>query len=406
MAKKKALNKEETFAALDNMTKAGIDIAALADATTSKEFEAAVNKQAELDAMQNATLSMLGKIVGGPVTVQWMEDDGTVTGEMKPSPEVVAEIEAAVASENPKVEVMSPEKQGLVANSVLMRIGFGVFGNSKKAYVDVKTEAEQSRFKVHKTLLNSPELKAINKADLKIRQFIYKESIPFDMGSVLLSYAKLDFVIGVLDNYIEVERPALVAALVKAYPEQVAQAEQDLGPEFRPNEFPPVQEVAAQFTCSYKLMGFDVPGELAGINKAVYQAQVAKAKAQVADVTNEIQQAQRAILFSLVDNLAYKLMPDESGKSRVINPGAVTKLQKFIQDFEFNNVTGDSEAQKLIGQLKALTDGASPETFKTDAELKAATAEKLMNIQDSLEGLLEIKPERKYKDLGDEEATA
>ena len=303
-----------------------------------------------------------------------------------------------------EVEQIAPEKAGLTANSCLMRLGFAVMGNSKRAYIDAKTDAEQSRFKIHKTLLNSPELKAISKADMKIRQFVYKESIPFDMGSVLLAYTKVDFVTGVLENYKNVERPALVAELIARYPERVDEAKAELKAEFEPKHFPDVKEIAGFFSFDYKLMGFDVPGELASINKAAYQAQVEKAKAQIADVTHEIQQAQRTILFSLVDNLAFKLMPDDNGKARVINPGAVTKLQKFITDFSFNNVTGDSEATKLIAQLKALTEGASPETFKNDAELKAATAAKLISIQDSLEGLIEVKPARKYKDMGEDEA--
>jgi hypothetical protein len=300
------------------------------------------------------------------------------------------------------VPVMDAEKAGLTANSCLMRLGFAVMGNSKRAYIDAKTDAEQSRFKIHKTLLNSPELKAISKADMKIRQFVYKESIPFDMGSVLLAYTKVDFVTGVLENYKNVERPALVAELIARYPERVDEAKAELKAEFEPKHFPDVKEIAGFFSFDYKLMGFDVPGELASINKAAYQAQVEKAKAQIANVTHEIQQAQRTILFSLVDNLAFKLMPDDNGKARVINPGAVTKLQKFITDFSFNNVTGDSEATKLIAQLKALTEGASPETFKSDAEMKAATAAKLISIQDSLEGLIDVKPERKYKDLEDD----
>jgi hypothetical protein len=398
---------------------------------------AEINQAVELELMGQSTLEILGNIAGKPVTVQFAEEDGTATGELKPTKATKAKIKKAVKAKvitkdaleaaiiqdavdmvtpaeianeaalqqaeavfaKQGIEIMSPEKQGLAANSVLMRMGFGVIGNSKKAYVAVETKAEQTRFKVHKTLLNSPELKAISKADMRIRQFVYKESIPFDMGSVLLSYAKLDFVSGVLDNYREVERPALVAEFVKAYPARVDEAKAELKEEFNAKDFPEPNEVSGSFVFEYKLMGFDVPGELASINKAVYAAQVEKAKAQIADVTHEIQQAQRAILFSLVDNLAFKLMPDENGKTRVINKGAVEKLQKFLVDFDFNNVTGDAETKKLCGQLKALTEGASPETFKNDAELKAATAAKLVGIQDSLEGLLEVKPERKYKDL-------
>ena len=300
------------------------------------------------------------------------------------------------------VEIMNAEKQGLVTNSVLMRVGFGVFGNSKKANVGVNTEADQDRFRVLKTLLKSDELKAISKADQKLRQYIYKESIPFDMGSVLLSYKKIDKIIAHLDDYQFNERPALVSVFIEAYPGLINAAKAELKEEFNALDFPSPEVAAKEFTFEYRLLGFDVPGQLAGINKAVYQAEVEKAQAQIADVTHEIEQAQRAVLFSLVDNLAFKLLPKPDGKTRILNPGAVEKLQKFLSDFEMQDVTGDAQAKELVNQLRALTEGVSPETFKGNADLKAATATALMGIQDALEGMLDDKPERRYKDLEEE----
>jgi hypothetical protein len=402
----------------------------------------------ELQAMEDSIMDNLASIVGKPVTVQFVEEDGTVTGEIKPKElskdevfDALASLEskgqmdelvkgdfaafaAALKTENamlaavgdpaplavgtPKTVVlpMDEKQAGLVTNSVLVRIGFGVLGNSKKANVEVKTGADQNRFKVHKMLLDSPQLKAINKADMKIRQYLYKEAIPFDMGSSLVSFKKIDNLIAVLDEYRDVTRPALVQELVAAYPAQVQAAQDALKGEFQPEQFPKVADIPSHFTFEYKFMGFDVPGSLNGINASIYKAQVAKAQAQIADVTHEIQQAQRTILFSLVDGLAFKLMPKADGKVQVINPGAVQKLQKFLADFEMNDVTGDAQSAKLISQLKALTEGASPETFKNDAELKAKTATALVSIQDSLEGLLDTKPERKYKDLEDDEDAA
>src|ERR1700678_3097366 len=123
--KQKELSKEETFAALE---KIGFDkVGALANSTTMDEFNDIVNAVA----------------AGEPVPQ--VNDTKTV------------------------VVPMDEKQAGLVTNSVLVRIGFGVLGNSKKANVEVKTSAEQTRFKVHKMLLDSPELKAITKADMKIR---------------------------------------------------------------------------------------------------------------------------------------------------------------------------------------------------------------------------------------------
>ena len=80
-------------------------------------------KQAELQAMEDSIMGTLANIAGKPVTVQFANDTEVIS-EIKPSAELLAEY-AAKGTEPSKIETISEEKQGLVTNSVLIRIGFG-----------------------------------------------------------------------------------------------------------------------------------------------------------------------------------------------------------------------------------------------------------------------------------------
>jgi hypothetical protein len=298
----------------------------------------------------------------------------------------------------PEVENIASEKQALVLNSALIRVAFGVIGNSKRAYVGVDTTAEQTRFKVHKTLLNSEELKDITKADFKMRQWIDKETIPFDMGAKLVAMSRINNIIKVLDEYKFVTRPALVVKFQEAYPALLNDAMKELGPEFNIGDFVSVENVKEKFSFDYKIVGFEVPGSLKAVNAAAYQAEVEKAAAQIQSVTHEIEQAQRTLLLSLIDTLDDKLSED-----KIPTQGAIEKLQKFLADFSLNDITNDVQAAKLVEDLKLLTQGISAKGIKGNVEFQAELTSKIISAQKSLEGMVEARPARKIKQMDDDD---
>lgn len=298
----------------------------------------------------------------------------------------------------PKVESVSIEKQALVQNSALIRVAFHIIGNSKRSYVGVETTADQNRFKVHKQLLDSPELRAISKADFKMRVWLDNETIPFDMGVKVVSMKKLGHLINVFKEYKEITRPALVAEFVNAYPSLLKAAEEALGPEFDINQFTPVASVASEFSFDYKILGFEVPGKLKQISSAVYEEEVAKAAAQIKSVTHEIEQAQRTLLLSLIDTLDDKLSED-----KIPTQKAIEKLQKFLADFEINDITGDADTAKLVADLKGLTQGVSSKSIKSTEGFQATLTAKVLSIQKSLEEMVEVRPARRIKEMADDD---
>lgn len=296
-----------------------------------------------------------------------------------------------------KPQSISLEKQALVQNSALVRVAFHIIGNSKRAYVGVDTTGDQNRFKVHKVLLDSPELKAISKEDFKMRVWLDKETIPFDMGVKVVSMKKLGNIINVFKEYKEVTRPALVAHFVAAYPMLLNEAEKSLGPEFNVSEFVPVANVASEFSFDYKILGFEVPGKLKQISSVVYEEEVAKAAAQIKSVTHEIEQAQRALLLSLIDTLDDKLSED-----KIPTQKAIERLQKFLADFEINDITGDTDTAKLVADLKGLTQGVSAKSIKSTEGFQAQLTSKVLAVQKSLEEMVEVRPARRIKEMAED----
>jgi hypothetical protein len=300
----------------------------------------------------------------------------------------------------PKVQVESIaiEKQALVQNSALIRVAFSIIGNTKRAYVNVETNGDQARFRVLKVLLDSPQLKAISRADFKMRQWLYKESIPFDMGTMLVSMKKIANIVNVLNEYRDVTRPTLIADFKAAYPELLKTAEQALGDEFNASQFVSVDKVESEFSSDYKILGFEVPGSLKNVSATAYQAEVEKAAAKIQSVTHEIEQAQRTLLLSLIDTLDDKLSEDKIPTQR-----AIEKLQKFLADFSLNDITNDVQAAKLVEDLKLLTQGISAKGIKGNVEFQAELTSKIISAQKSLEGMVEARPARKIKQMDDDD---
>lgn len=286
------------------------------------------------------------------------------------------------------------EQTALVQNSALIRVKFGILGNSKRAYVNVDTTADQTRFRVHKNLLESEELMAISKADFKIRQWLDRESVPFDMGVKLISMKKAGNIISVLTDYRDNVRPELVEQFRVAYPELIKQAEQALGPEFNAGDFLSEAALDAEFHMDYKLLSFQVSEGLKSISTEIYEAEVEKAAKQIKSVTHEIEQAQRVLLLTLIDTLDDKLSED-----KIPTQGAIEKLQKFLADFELNDITNDVQAAKLVDDLKLLTQGVSAKGIKDNKEFQAELTAKVLSAQKSLEEMVENRPARRIKEV-------
>ena len=113
---------------------------------------------------------------------------------------------------------------------------------------------------------------------------------------------------------------------------------------------------------------------------------------------DEIEQAQRTLLLSLIDTLDDKLSED-----KIPTQKAIEKLQKFLADFDINDVTNDTDTKKLVDDLKGLTQGVSAKSIKSTEGFQAQLTSKVLAAQKILEAMVEVRPARRIKEMAEDD---
>ena len=291
----------------------------------------------------------------------------------------------------------------LVNNTLFLSINFGSLGNSRKVGEDVlNTEADHSFFKVSKTLLDSPELRAITKADAKLRIWIKNVCHPFEKGIVLVPYALVERVTAKLQEY-RIERNALVDEFVKAYPALQRQAKQNLGSQYRDKDYPKSEYVKNVFRFGYTLTTVVVPGELRNVSEKLFLDEKKHREEQFKVASEEITKLMRETLYKLVSSLQEKLEPTEEGKRRVVKQNGLNKMQAFFDIFDLKNVTNDVQLDALVRQARELLDGTTAERIRSDEELSTKIHDGMQDITTKLVALIGEEPGRMIRDDDTEE---
>lgn len=293
----------------------------------------------------------------------------------------------------------------LARSTVCVSVSFGVLGNSRKvsnSAVDV--DADKSLIHVSKTLLDSPELAAIKKADGEMRRRLYDLCLPYDVGIYLLPNKLVSDVVRMLREF-KAKRAILVERFLSKYETLRQDAETRLRTLYNPRDYPGVDVVRTRFYCDWQFITFGTPESLEGISAQLFEEEKNKAAAKWQSASEEITAVMRATLAELVTHLRDRLTPDADGKPKVLRDTAVTNLTDFLKTFELRNVTNDTELAALASQCKSLLnpDGVLS-GLKVDAEflrnsdsLKTRIRTELDSIKTGLDSLVTAKPSRKFR---------
>jgi len=261
----------------------------------------------------------------------------------------------------------------------------------------LETDADMSLLKVSKTLLDSPELDAIKKADGAMRKWLYNTCLPFDMGIMLLPIGLVEKAEEKMTAY-KAERAALVDKFIAAYPELCAHASVHLGSLYQPSEYPTVEEIKAKFHFDWQYASFSVPGQLKNISAALFQKEQQKHAESLKIAQEEITAVMRESMYKLVSHLQERLKPGDNGKAKILKESAVKNLNEFLESFDLRNVADDSDLKKLVDKARALVGGRDASQFRSSDQLKASVLSGLDSIMDSLSGMVEEQPGRKFRD--------
>lgn len=256
---------------------------------------------------------------------------------------------------------------------------------------------DKSLLHLTKDILDSEELRAIQRLDGLVRDYLSRLGLPSPLknGCYLIPIDLIETVEAKLGDLFA-QRDTLVQTFLTAYPEKCAQAASRLGPLFDPRDYPSIETLQEGFEVSTQYLTFGVPGTLQSISKSLLEREEEKAKQRIAAIEDEIVQVLRLSLKELVDHMVDRLQPGADGKPKVFRNTLMTNMQEFLETFKARNLTNDQDLEALVDQAKGILAGVDATTLRTNDATRSHVQAQLTQIKHSLDGLVVAKPTRYY----------
>lgn len=292
--------------------------------------------------------------------------------------------------------IVLPDRD-LSQTTLCLKVQFGAIGDSRKiSSSQVEVDADKRLIRVSKKLLDAVELKAIRRFDSQLRHSLYEICLPYDIGVHLVPYQMVDTVEEML-MAAEAERPVLVEAFLRVYPQLCRQISQRLRTLYNPSDYPPVDYVRSKFSFRWEYLTFGVPGELQEVSRSIFVREREKAARKMAEATREIQQVLRTTLAEMVWRLRDRLTENEDGKRKQLRDSAVQNLKDFLSTFDIRNVTDDRELSEQVNKAKMLLDGVDAEVIRSMDTLRERIRTGMSEIGTRLEAMVIDRPKRKFR---------
>jgi hypothetical protein len=276
----------------------------------------------------------------------------------------------------------------LLKNAVLVSVKLARYGLTRRVKEDIlRTDAEKSRIKVSKRLLDDPSIDAISKIDTEIRQYVYGMTVPSfsDEGIYFLHSDLIEEMETQLRAY-SARREELVAAAAANLPAIIAQAVSDLGELSNADEFPSSQEFIDAHAMTWRYLSFSVPDVLK--EKGLYEAEGEKAAGAYADALSSITAHNRAAFREHLARMAERLDGTrENGKPKIFRDSMVLNFRDFLAKFPCRNLSGDNSLASLVAEADDLLTDVSAEELRTDEGLRENTRAGMEDIMARLDAL-------------------
>jgi hypothetical protein len=266
-----------------------------------------------------------------------------------------------------------------------------------KATLKVLQQAEEvpkELLSMSKRLLDSKELADVVTADHKLRDTIQQMSLPSILrrGTYLIPVDNVNTIDDIIRKHKDVARPALVDKFVSVYEERIAEAKEKLGPLFDRTQYPPAEDVRSYFWMEYRWESFAPPEQLESLNPTLYREAKERIQRDMDEATEEIRQALRVELLSLVEGLRKSLQGKrEDGKPVKFYESGIEKVVTFMENFRARNVLGDGDLEKIVEDAKAVLGGVDASQVRTNEQFRAELGKSMAELKTSLDGLVVVK---------------
>ena len=302
----------------------------------------------------------------------------------------------ATATAVPILNIQSSDNE-LAKQTVFIKLHLGLLGNSRKvSSSQVAVVADKALIRVSKTLLDSPELRAIRTLDGDIRHFLYDMCLPFEVGIHLLPLGLVETVDERLHEF-KYKRGELVESFLSAYPRLCQEAAGRLRTLYNPADYPPVDDVRSRFTFGWQYVSYGVPEQLREISAQFFQEEREKAVVAMSEACSEIQQMMRASLLELVSHLRDRLGDQPDGKPQRLRESTLQKLRDFLSTFDLRNVVDDQELKEQVEKARALLDGVSTDALRNMPLVRAWVRDGMAKVAAQMDVLVSDRVSRKFR---------
>jgi hypothetical protein len=249
-----------------------------------------------------------------------------------------------------------------------------------------------------KSLMESIELSEINSHDGQTREWLYARCLPspFQKGIYLLPirlYARVE-------AYLKqrmAERTALVAGFVAAIPQRIREAEDLLGGNFDPKDYPSPEEIGARFVFTRQYMEYAAAGNLERISQEAFEESRATVQRQWAEAGAIATQALRAGMKTIVDHLVDTLQGESpTGRRKKIYSSALPKLNSFLDLFRDRNIANDQELEQLVARARQVVAGVSVDSLRDSDQTRKYIGAQFSAIKTTIDTLITTAPRRAF----------
>ncbi len=275
--------------------------------------------------------------------------------------------------------------------SVAFSLAFNAPGNHRTVKADqYEVDADKSRVKMDKALIESEEFEAVLSARRKVAGWVKRRALPslFRDGVYLVPLDLVQTIESRLESFQGDDR-ANIEAFMRVYPERVEEARQGLRGLFNPADYPVEEKVRASFRVSWSYVSLGTPDSLKRVSVELWEKEKAKTEQQWADAASEITSALRVGFAGLVKHLVERLTPDAAGEVKRFKGSTVENLREFLSLFDSRNIMEDGELAALVEKARAVLGFASASSIKDSRVTREKILEGFQGIQDALTPLVE-----------------
>ena len=294
--------------------------------------------------------------------------------------------------------------QTISDNTVLVSVGTHRMGITRKVKKERTAEyaassaTEPSMLKASKDLVDSPEYDEIKKRDGEFYRDMMRRVIDskFRRGTYLLPIGLLDWFEEFYAKY-EAERSELVEKFLGVYEERVQEAQEKLGDNYDPQDYPVIDAVRASFYLEKEYGIRSTPDKLREINPAIYGKERQRLQKAMEEASREVRLALRKGLLDLVEHLQEKLEPSMNGKKKRLHESTVGDLKEWLDLFSARNVTNDVELDQLSEKLKTVLAGADRDVLRDNKAVRESVQLSLKSASRSLDAMVKEGPRRRLR---------